>query len=280
MQLYPGFHDGGSKTLLNGVILPAGQTGDQDLAGALDTIFNHPNVGPFIAIRLIQRLVTSNPSQAYVQRVAATFNDNGTGVRGDLGAVVRAILLDPEARPESTIELDGKIKEPLLRLTQVWRAYAASSASGRYPFLGAYIFFGQGPLQATSVFNFFSPLYAPPGEIRDSSLVSPELQIATEYQNTLVTNYLLFQSIGLTSEATGLGDDDVIIDIADEITVAADTDALVTLVAGKLLAGRISATLEAEVKSMDNRIPESQGALRAGEAIYFIASSPEFAYQR
>jgi uncharacterized protein (DUF1800 family) len=179
MQLYPGFHDGGSKTLLNGVILPAGQTGDQDLAGALDTIFNHPNVGPFIAIRLIQRLVTSNPSPAYVQRVAAAFNDNGAGVRGDLGAVVRAILLDPEARPESAMELDGKIKEPLLRLTQVWRAYAASSASGRYPFLGAYIFFGQGPLQATSVFNFFSPLYAPPGEVE--TYVALQDQLAATY---------------------------------------------------------------------------------------------------
>ena len=280
MQLYPSFHDTGSKKLLRGITLPQGQTGGQDLSGALDNIFDHPNVGPFIAIRLIQRLVTSNPSPAYVQRVASMFNDNGAGVRGDLAAVVRAILLDPEARPDIPMDLDGKLKEPLLRLTQVWRAYNATSASGRMPFAGAYIFFGQGPLQAPSVFNFFTPFYAPPGEIRDSSLVAPELQIATEFQNTLVTNYLLFQALGLTSEATGLGEDDVFINIDQEMAVAADTDALVSMVAGKLLAGQLSPTLETEVKGMINRIPDTQAAIRVGEAIYFIATSPEFAYQR
>jgi hypothetical protein len=215
-----------------------------------------------------------------VQRVAAVFNNNGSGVRGDLREVVRAILLDPEARPDIPMDLDGKIKEPLLRLTQVWRAYDATSASGRYPFFAAYIFFGQGPLQAPSVFNFFTPFYAPPGEIRDNSLVAPELQIATEYQNTLVTNYMLYQAIGLTSAATGLAEDDVYIDIDQEMTVAADTDALVAMVAGKLLANRISPTLEAEVKGMINRIPVTEAALRVGEAVYFIASSPEFAYQQ
>jgi hypothetical protein len=261
-------------------VLPPGQNGNVDLDDALDNIFEHPNVGPFIALRLIQRLVTSNPSPSFVQRVANVFNNNGSGVRGDLAAVVRTILLDPEARPEAPMDLDGKIKEPLLRLTQLWRAYEATSASGRMPFAGAYIFFGQGPLQAPSVFNFFSPFYAPPGEIRDSSLVAPELQISTEYQNTLVTNYFLFQSIGLTSEATALADDDVFINIDDEMAVADDADALVQLVTGKLLAGQISTTLETEVKGMINRIPASERALRAGEAIYFIATSPEFAYQR
>ena len=128
MQLYPDFHDTGEKLLLNGVVLPAGQSGQQDLAAALDNVFNHPNVGPFMAIRLIQRLTTSNPSPAYVQRVAEVFNDNGAGVRGDLRAVVKAILMDAEARPELPMEIDGKLKEPLLRLTQLWRAYDATSA--------------------------------------------------------------------------------------------------------------------------------------------------------
>ena len=123
MQLYPDFHDTGAKLLLNGVTLPAGRSGSQDLSDALDNIFNHPNVGPFVAIRLIHRLVTSNPSPSYVARVASVFNDNGQGVRGDLGAVVKAVLTDEEARPELRMELDGKIKEPLLRLTQLWRAY-------------------------------------------------------------------------------------------------------------------------------------------------------------
>ena len=94
MQLYPGFHDTGAKTLLNGAVLPAGQTGEQDLAAALDNIFSHPNVGPFIAVRLIQRLVTSNPSPGYVRRVAQVFNNNGSGIRGDLAAVVLTATMD------------------------------------------------------------------------------------------------------------------------------------------------------------------------------------------
>lgn len=280
MQLYPGFHDDGPKLLLNGIVLPGGQTGDQDLSDALDNIFNHQNVGPFVAIRLIRRLVTSNPSPGYIRRVATVFNDNGAGVRGDLGAVVKAILLDPEARPALAMEIDGKVKEPLLRLTQLYRAYDATSASGRFPLLPSYIFFGQGPLQSESVFNFFTPFYAPPGEIRDASLVAPELQIATEYQNTLFTNYLLFQTIGLNSANPNLEQDDIYIDIDDELAVADDADALVDMVAGKLLGGQISQTLSDEVKRMVNLIPATDPAIRAGDAIYLVVTSPEFAYQQ
>ena len=280
MQLYPDFHDTGEKIVLNGTVIPAGQTGAQDLTAALDNVFNHPNVGPFISIRLIQRLVNSNPSPGYVQRVARVFNDNGAGVRGDLGAVVKAILLDDEARPEMAMEIDGKVKEPLLRLTQLWRAYNATSATGRYPIAFAQFFFGQGPLQAPSVFNFFSAFYAPPGEIRDSSLVAPELEIATEYQNTLVTNYMFYQALALTSEATDLDPDDVYIIIDEEMAIAADTDALVNLVADKLLAGQISQTLSDEIKGMVNRFDTADAAIRVGEVIYFITSSPEYAYQR
>ncbi|MCB1842718.1 MAG: DUF1800 domain-containing protein [Halioglobus sp.] len=279
MQLYGDFHDNGEKHLLNGAVLPAGQGGEADLAAALDNIFAHPNVGPFISIRLIHRLVTSNPSPGYVSRVASVFNDNGSGVRGDLAAVVRAILLDPEARPALPMEIDGKVKEPLLRLTQLWRAYDAQSASGRYYFFAASTFFGQGPLQAPSVFNFFTPFYAPPGEIRDSSLLAPELQIATEYQNTLLTNYFLFQAIGLTSANNELEDDSVFIDIGDELAIADDADALIDMVAAKLLAGEISTTLRNEIAGMLALIPTDDAAIRAGEVIYFIVSSPEYAYQ-
>ena len=283
MQLYPAFHDDGQKELLNDVILPAGQSGDEDLAAALDNIFNHDNVGPFIAIRLIQRLVTSNPSPGYVQRVSATFDNNGFGVRGDLAAVVRAILLDAEARPNLPMEIDGKIKEPLLRLTQLWRAYAAESESGVFPLAPAYIIFGQGPMQSPSVFNFFSPFYAPAGEIRNSGLVAPELQIATEFQNTFVTNYFFALTFNWNSEAADPGEDDVLIDISEEIAVADDTDALIDLVADKLLAGQISTTLRAEIVQMVDRIrqfaPGSNDAL-AAEAIYLVVTSPEFAYQR
>jgi uncharacterized protein (DUF1800 family) len=280
MKLYPLFHDTGEKGLLNGVVLPAGQTGEQDLSDALDNIFNHPNLGPFVAIRLIQRLVTSNPSPGYIDRVASVFNDNGSGVRGDLAAVVRAILMDDEARPDMPMEIDGKIKEPILRLTQLWRAYNATSRSGRYPIIYSYIVFGQGPLQSPSVFNFFSPFYAPPGEIRNNGLVAPELGIATEFQNTFITNFMFSLTFGNNSENPNPGDDDVLIDISEEIAVADDIDALIDLVAGKLLGGEISTTLRTEIAGMLALIPDTEATLRSAETIYLVATSPEYAYQR
>ncbi|MGB5630902.1 MAG: DUF1800 domain-containing protein [Woeseiaceae bacterium] len=280
MELWPEYHDTGPKMLLNGVTLPAGQTGEQDLAGALDNIFAHDNVAPFVAIRLIQRLTTSNPSTAYVRRVAEVFNDNGSGVKGDLRAVVTAILLDPEASPSMPMEIDGKLKEPLLRLTQLYKAYNATSASGKYPLLAAYILFAQGPLQSPSVFNFFSPFYAPPGEIRDSSLVAPELEIATEYTNTLLTNYMFGQIFGLNQTNGDLEEDDIYIDIQEEMDIAADIDALINMVAGKLLGGEISDTLRTEIRGMLERVPDTETAIRAAETIYFVVTSPEFAYQR
>ena len=280
MQLWPSFHDTGEKLLLGGTVLPAGQTGDQDLADALDNVFNHANVGPFIAIRLIQRLVTSNPSPGYVSRVAGVFDDNGLGVRGDLGAVVKAILLDPEARPVQPMDLDGKVKEPLLRLTQLWKAYNATSQTGRYPLGAAYILFAQGPLQSPSVFNFFSPFYAPPGEIQDAGLVAPELGIATEYQNTLFTNYMFYQSFVLNATNTDLQPDDVYIDFGEEMAIAVDVDALINMVDEKMLAGQMSDTLRNEIAGMLALIPETDTAVRAAETIYFVVTSPEFAYQR
>jgi uncharacterized protein (DUF1800 family) len=279
MQLYPAFHDTGPKLVLGGVTIPAGQGGAQDLDAALDSIFAHANVGPFIARRLIQRLVTSNPSPDYVRRVAQRFNDNGRGVRGDLAAVVAAILLDAEARTASTATT-GKLKEPLLRVTQLWRAYGATAANGSYATNNLNNLIGQGPLQAPSVFNFFSPFYAPPGEIRDAGLVAPELEIATEYQNTLFTNILAIQAFQRNSRSPGLRPEDVYIDIAAEVAEAASTDALVGLVADKLLAGQISATLRAEVVRLVNLVPAADAVNRAAVAIYFVASSPEFAVQQ
>jgi len=283
MQLYPAFHDAGEKRLLDGFVVPAGQTGDEDLRMALDNIFNHANVAPFVSIRLIQRLVTSNPSPGYVERVAAVFEDNGSGVRGDLGAVVRAILLDAEARPALHMEIDGKIREPLLRLTQLWRAYDAASQSGSFPLAPAYIIFGQGPQQSPSVFNFFSPFFAPAGEIRNAGLVAPELQIATEYQNTFITNYFFLLTFQWNSAAQNPGEDDVLIDLSEEIAVANDTAAVIGLVEDKLLGGAMSTTLRLEMTGMIERIREAfpgNDAAIAAEAVYLAVTSPEFAYQR
>ena len=228
-------------------------------------------------------VVPRKGNERIVARVAAVFNDNGAGVRGDLGAVVRAILLDEEARPALPMEIDGKLKEPLLRLTQLWRAYDAQSQSGSFPLAPAYIIFGQGPLQSPSVFNFFSPFFAPPGEIRNSGLVAPELQIATEYQNTFVTNYFFHLTFNWNSAAQNPGENDVLIDITQELDVAADNEAVIDLVADKLLGGNISAGLRTEIAGMLDRIREvfpNNNAAVAAEVIYFIVASPEFAYQR
>ena len=285
MQAYPEQHSTSSKQLLTYsgaaiTTIPAGQTPALDLQNALDNIFNHPNVGPFISKQLIQKLVTSNPTPAYVARITAKFNNDGAGARGNLGVVVKAILTDAEALTPSTGANAGKVKEPLLRLTQLWRAYDGKAASGKYVFANPGNTFGQGPLQSPSVFNFFSPFYAPPGEIADQNLVAPELQLATEYLNTLVTNYFYAQVFFRTNAQSGLGADVVAIDTTAEVAAAADSEALVTKIADKLLAGQISTTLKAEAKAQVERVAATSTAQRVAEAMYLILSSPEYALQR
>ncbi len=285
MQAYPEQHSPSPKKLLQypGAVkpdLPAGQSPQQDLADALDNIFNHPNVGPFIAKQLIQKLVTSNPSPDYVARVTAKFNNDGTGKRGNLAAVVRAILLDAEARPSSVAAATGKVKEPLLRLTQLWRAYGAQAANGQYRIGNINAVFGQGPLQSPSVFNFFSPFYAPPGEISDQGLVAPELQIATEYLNTTVTNTFYNVIFFWNSTVPGLPANAIVLDFSQEVALAGDSEALVNRIAEKLLGGTISPTLKAEAKAAVERVPATSAGQRVSEAMYLIATSPENAVSR
>jgi hypothetical protein len=231
-------------------------------------------------------LVTSNPSPQYIERIATKFNNDGSGVRGNLGAVVKAILLDTEARTASTIASSGKLKEPLLRLTQIWRAYNANSSSGMLNVAGLGNIFGQGPLQAGSVFNFFSPSYAPPGEISAQNLVAPELQIATEYLNTQVTNYFIAVAFCyVPTPVTGAGcpatrGDTVVLDTSVEMALANDSAALVDKIADRLLAGQISATLRTQARAQVDAASPTQPSLRVAEALYLIISSPEFARQQ
>jgi uncharacterized protein (DUF1800 family) len=310
MQLYAEQHETGTKRVLSyagaalaNATIPANQTGARDLADALDNIFNHPNVGPFIGKQLIQKLVTSNPSAGYVQRVAERFNNDGTGKRGNLAAVVRAILLDTEARGTaagSAAATAGKVKEPLLRLTQFWRAYdARSNGTGGGVKYGAAVnfsggvsaVFGQGPSQSPSVFNFFSPFFAPPGEIADQSLVAPELQLATEFLNTQVTNYFWTQAIARTQTQAAVSTfnaDLMFVTTTEELALVADSEALVNRVAERLLGGasQMSATLKSETKAQIDRttIPATNPATahntRVADAVYFIVTSPEFMLQR
>jgi uncharacterized protein (DUF1800 family) len=235
------YHDNGTHTddthnkqllsytgAVNGGVLADGGTATNDLAFALDNIFNHPNVGPFISRGLIQRLVTSNPSPAYVQRVATVFNNNGSNVRGDLKAVVQAILLDPEARYGQWHSMDtfGKLREPLLTLTHFWRGMGAKHVCGNdlstpnppnpnivtkysnqpYRYAGystawntSDTQYGDGVAQASldafTVFNFFKPGFIPSGEMTTKGLFGPEFQLQTDsiiVNSTNTTGYHAF----------------------------------------------------------------------------------------
>jgi uncharacterized protein (DUF1800 family) len=291
MKLYTAQHETGTKQLLSGVVLPANQTGEADLQAALDNIATHANVAPFIAKHLIQKLVTSNPSAAYVRRVATVFNNDGTGRRGNLGAVVRAILVDAEARPASSTAsppvAPGKVKEPLLRLTQFWRAYGAHAASGKAGVArnfsgGVNAVFGEGPGLSPSVFNFYSPGYAPPGEIQTKGMVAPEMQLAPEYLTTQVTNFFWTQaSARTTTQSATLNVDDMFIDTTEEVALMADATALVNRVAERLLgssANMSSALRTATVAQV--QLSSATSATRIADAVYFIATSPEYLLQR
>ena len=182
MEMFDEYHEQGTKKLLNGFEIPAGQTGMEDIEDAIDNVFNHANVGPFIGRQLIQRLVTSNPSPQYVRRVGEAFVDNGLGVRGDMKAVIRAVLLDPEATADSgTYAQFGKLREPILRIVSIGRQFHIQSTS-EYFFHGGYWIqdqLKQHPLSSPSVFNFFLPSHMPNGEISEANLVAPEFQITT-----------------------------------------------------------------------------------------------------
>jgi len=279
MKAFEEHHDRDAKRMPNGVLTPAGRSAAQDLDQALDAIFQHPNVAPFICRRLIQRLVTSNPSPAYLRRVALVFENNGSGVRGDLRAVVRAILLDSEAR-EAPGARFGKLREPLLRLTAVWRAFGARAANGRYEYPAPQVDFGQASLRSPSVFNFFQPDFRAPGEVLDAGLYAPELQLQTESQGLAMVNALT-RFVRAQHEGSGAsGNDTVLIGIEREKTLAADPAALVEHLNTLLLAGRMPAAMRSLLLSHLGSVPLEDGRRRAVEAIFLIATSPQFAVQQ
>jgi uncharacterized protein (DUF1800 family) len=215
-------HDMQAKAILSGVTLPAGQTAENDLQDALDNIFNYPNVGPFVCKQLIQHLVSSTPSPAYVERVAKVFADDGSGVRGDMQAVITAILLDPEARAndadtgDSTPSVDGgHLREPILWTTAVARGLNAQSSNtdptNLYPYIQLASLIGgigEAPLESASVFNFFPPSYviplttlnAPEFGIENTGTVIPRLSMADRLVNnnndTLTVNLSAASSLG------------------------------------------------------------------------------------
>ena len=209
MKMYEEWHEPGEKVILGDLVIPPGQPGMQDIEMAIDYLFNHPNVGPFLARQMIQRMVKSNPSPAYINRVAAAFADNGEGVRGDLGAMFKAILMDEEARScEASQDPDnGKLLEPLLRTTQIAKALpidcmkdsvyvvdgdtldTAPCQKTRY-WLNGFDQdnnFRQAPLRAPSVFNFYLPDHQPVGEMTSRGLYGPEYKI---HDSSTAINYV------------------------------------------------------------------------------------------
>jgi len=260
-------HSSDGKHILNGVIIPAGQTAHEDLKMALDTIFNNPNVGPFFCKSLIQRLVTSNPSPGYIYRVASTFNDNGHGVRGDLKAVIRAILMDYDARgPAKTDQGAGHLREPVVRVTNLLRAFNASTLNGTFSVPLAVYMFGEEPMNSPSVFNFFSPDYAAPGAIAQAGLKSPEFQITTETGATATTNYLTRLIFG----------DDLMLNMSYDEMLASDPARLVDHLNSLLMAGNMSPMMRAALIDIITHTPAESAKGRVRLAIDLVVNSPEF----
>jgi len=272
-------HETGAKTFL-GTTIPAGTDGPNSLRLALDAIFAHPNVAPFVSKQLIQHLVTSNPPPAYVARISAVFANNGSGVRGDLRAVVRAILLDVEARNVAIADAPsfGKLREPINRLTGWARAFGVLSASGSWAAPGDTSStsnrLGQSPGRSPSVFNFFRPGYTPPNTaIATAGLVAPEFQITNEPSVVAYVNYM---TALVPSTA------DFRANYADMVALAATPQALVDevdILLGARLSDATRASIRTAVEAVSGTTPTGP-ASRVHTAVLLALASPEFLVQK
>lgn len=281
------YHDRGEKRVLQNVVLPAGQTTDQDLQAALDAIFNHPNVGPFIGKQLIQKLVTSNPSPAYVARIAAVFADNGAGVRGDLRAVVQAILLDPEARGEVKTEPTyGKLREPVLLMTGLLRPFHATSDG----VLNALTINGspigaaqmqQDVFRAPSVFNFYPPDYEVPGE---AGVLGPEFNILSSITALNRANFVhrvVMTANGIPARPPNrpLG---TRLDLTPYTALGGNPDptGLIEALNALLMHGAMSQDMRNSITAAVEALPASQALLRVRTAVYLIVTSSQYQVER
>jgi uncharacterized protein (DUF1800 family) len=284
MKMFDEHHEPGQKTLLYGQIVPAGQTGLEDFEDAMDNLFNHPNVGPFIGKALIQFMTTSNPSPAYIDRVASAFNNNGLGVRGDLKAVVKAILLDPEARRCNPVDFptSGKLREPITRFTSFIKAFnPRPNGNTQNVYVHEMVDWdetvGQTPQYSPSVFNFYQPEFQPNGVIANNNLVGPEYQIhnsstAIGFINNL--NEWVFNPSPFPSEFEATADVGIMLDYSDELALINNPSSLVNrldiLLGAGLLSQRTKTIISDAITQLDNedRLPI---------AIYLIMMSPDYA---
>jgi uncharacterized protein (DUF1800 family) len=270
MMMFDDEHEPGEKHIIGDVTLPAGQSGDDDIDDTLDALCDHPNIGPFLSRLLIQRFTSSNPSPDYIRRVASIWNDNGTGIRGDLKAVTEAILLDPEARtPEARGDASGKVREPLLRVLGLLRAFKARNAGNSFPIAshGMVEPLGQFPLLSPSVFNFYSPDHRPLGELRNRNLVAPELEIATTSRLLLTDNTL--------RSAIDAGFHSLELDLTEAVAMAGDTGVLLDHLDGLLTWGRMSPSTRATVQAAVNA--QTTPIEKVRTALHLIIDSPDCA---
>ncbi|MEO6801190.1 MAG: DUF1800 domain-containing protein [Rhodanobacter sp.] len=283
----------GDKDVL-GTAIPASVDGPTALGMALDVLSNHPNNGPFVGRQLIQHLVSSNPSPAYVSRVSAVFNNNGKGVRGDMRAVINAVLMDPEARTAPQGLANGKLREPIVRFVQWARTFGLASPEGLWDIgnlsdPGSRL--GQSPLRAPSVFNFFAPDYVPSNsKLGDNAITAPEFQIYTE---TTVAGYLNFmQSViqyglggGTSGSVTG-SKSSCTPNYAGELTYASDPASLVArynlLLAGGGLGADTIATITDAVTNVkvDSTNPNPGLNNRVWAAIFLVMAAPDYLIQQ
>lgn len=301
MKMFNEYHEPGTKDLLNGFTTPDHNPvdGDADISDALDNLFEHQNMGPFLSRFLIQRMVTSNPSPDYVQRVATIFNDNGSGERGDMAAVIKAILLDPVAVAcDSGNDITfGMLREPFVRYIQMNRAFDMNTMSGnhRNAMYYLYDFIGQKPNTSPSVFNFFQYDYQPIGPVEEMDLFAPEFQI-TNTQS--ITGYIngMYQWIiednpadewDLYSGEPNSNYEDEIgtWDLSDEVMYASDDemhiliDRLNLILAGGKLTPMTTDLIIETVKELPGEDAEDL-MLRTRFAIYLVLSSPEYLINR
>jgi uncharacterized protein (DUF1800 family) len=279
LMFYPEAHDDGAKTIIGGVTLTAAQGGAKDLKDALDALFNHANTGPFICRQLIQRLVTSNPSPAYVYRVSQVFSRNGNGVRGDLGAVIRAILLDYEARSLAVLGNIGygKLKEPLLRVTALLRAFDATAKSGRYYIPNPEGALAQAALRSPTVFNFFEPNYVLPGTLAAAGLYAPDYQILTDTTAITVPNYL-YNTIYTPAQPK---DEQLTLKLDALLPLAKTPVALLDYLDSVFCAGGMSAKAREQITTALAALPATASDLeRVRLALHLTVISPDVAIQR
>lgn len=279
MTAIAAYHSTSEKKIVGGVTLPAGRTAAQDLKDALDTLFNHPNVGPFIGKQLIQRLVKSNPSPAYIGRVSAVFANNGQGVRGDLKAVVRAILLDPEARDiaQATTPTAGKLREPILRLSHYLRAFTTPPQVARWDLEPWWMddVFLQRPLSSPSVFNFYRPEYSPAGEMATNNAMGPEFQI---YHEASLVDSHNFIEYWVTNEPPG--NDRFKHNYAAYTALANDPAALVDKLNLVLTSNTMSPEARTSIITAVTNVPASKPLQRFETALMLFEISPDYLVQK